>query len=73
MIPLNRPFGYSILRHRNQDAVTRKVYKIYPAMINDLERNIKSNIKLFPDETMLFSVPEITTLMPFVSGRINGN
>ena len=31
--------------------------------INDLERNIKSNIKLFADDTMLFSIvknPEIS-------------
>ena len=50
--------------------------------INNLERNIKSNTKLFADDTMLFFVVKNsemsandlnTTLMSFVSGRLSGN
>ena len=36
---------------------------LYLVYINDLERNIKSNIKFFADDTMLFSIvkdPEIS-------------
>ena len=36
---------------------------LFLVYINDLERNIKSNVKLFADDTMLFSIvkhPEIT-------------
>ena len=29
---------------------------LFLVCINDLERNIKSNIKLFADDTMLFSI-----------------
>ena len=51
--------------------------------INDLERNIKSNVKLFADDTMLFSIvtnPEISANDLnddlddiYISGPTNGN
>ena len=36
--------------------------QLFLVYINDLERNIKSNVKLFADDTMLFSIvnPEIS-------------
>ena len=55
---------------------------LFLVYINDLERNIKSNIKLFADDTMLFSIvknPEMSAndlnhyLYVIRQWRINGN
>ena len=51
---------------------------LFLVYINDLERNIKSNVKFFADDTMLFSVvkdPKISAndLIGHTSGPINGN
>ena len=90
-----RPFQ-NYLSNRKQRVVLNGSYSDYSSIesgvpqgsvrglvyINDLERNIKSNINLFSDDTMLFSIvknPGISAndlnrdLTSFLSGRINGS